>query len=254
MKIQNSNTIVQYNRNESGDFKPNLDIPNESIMITPAAFNEIQDEITISEEGFDCYREKINAMGNQAVKPKKPFIPANLYEGSVENEIHNQLIMKQKEFHIGTSAKARAETLILAYASLYDEIMRGYEDGTRENFIRIGSEGRREDFRLVTKEEELAALDKAASIEIDFIIKNADIEERFANMRLHGEIEAHKGLVWAQGNNGIHSGTLSEKEFIGEKEIHNFLMNAFSEIRNNYSAFKGDFNGLIDYILGRINK
>lgn len=43
-----------------------------------------------------------------------------------------------------------------AYAELYDEIVRGYEDGTREIYVAGGDGPRR-----LTKEEELDALDAA---------------------------------------------------------------------------------------------
>lgn len=58
------------------------------------------------------------------------------------------------------------------YAESYDEIVRGYEDGTREVWV----EDKNADggVRKLTKEEDLAALDKAYQDRVDSFTQNND--------------------------------------------------------------------------------
>ena len=60
----------------------------------------------------------------------------------------------------------RADGYVKAYAELYDEILRGYEDGTREIYV-AGEDGPRK----LTKEEELDALDAAYRKTVDSFVE-----------------------------------------------------------------------------------
>lgn len=64
-----------------------------------------------------------------------------------------------------SSAAGRADGYVKAYAELYDEIVQGYEDGTREIYV-AGEDGPRK----LTKEEELDALDAAYKKTVDSFV------------------------------------------------------------------------------------
>lgn len=64
------------------------------------------------------------------------------------------------------NAAGRADGYVKAYAELYDEIVRGYEDGTREIYV-AGENGPRK----LTKEDELDALDAAYRKTVDSFVE-----------------------------------------------------------------------------------
>lgn len=57
------------------------------------------------------------------------------------------------------SASETASNMLKTYATMYDEITRGYEDGTRETYIEDKSAA--DGYRKLTKDEDLAELDMA---------------------------------------------------------------------------------------------
>ena len=63
------------------------------------------------------------------------------------------------------SAAGKADGYVRAYAELYDEIVQGYEDGTREIYV-AGEDGPRK----LTKDEELDALDAAYKKTVDSFV------------------------------------------------------------------------------------
>ena len=70
------------------------------------------------------------------------------------------------------STASKADGYVKAYAELYDEIMQGYEDGTREIYV-AGEDGPRK----LTKEEELDALDAAYKKTVDSFVTMEQINQ-----------------------------------------------------------------------------
>lgn len=93
-------------------------------------------------------------------------------------------------YHQYSSIADQANNLLKAYAESYDEIERGYVDGTREVWVEDkNAEG---GIRKLTKEEDLAELDKAYKKSVEtFEKKNdpkvidalADMEKKMASLR-----------------------------------------------------------------------
>lgn len=75
------------------------------------------------------------------------------------------------------SVSDAANNMLKVYASLYDEIIKGYEDGTRETYVEDKSS--ESGYRKLTKDEELAELDKAYK----------DYSERYAKNRDQGILD-----------------------------------------------------------------
>lgn len=72
-----------------------------------------------------------------------------------------------------SSAAGRADGYVKAYAELYDEIVQGYEDGTREIYV-AGEDGP----RRLTKEDELDALDAAYKKTVDSFVTMEQTNQR----------------------------------------------------------------------------
>ena len=70
------------------------------------------------------------------------------------------------------STSDAVSNMLKAYASLYDEIVKGYEAGTRETYVE--DKNSEDGYRKLTMEEELAELDKAYEDYVDKYAANRD--------------------------------------------------------------------------------
>lgn len=137
-------------------------------------------EITISKESMESYRKEFREKGMQGesyesvlqrrenLKKMSKLVFANHYEGALAGET-----AKLKEQREGSAYRVsdKAEDYVRAYGKLYDEIVQGYENGTRELYVE--DEASETGLRRLTMEEELSSLDKAYK-------KAADRETIFA--------------------------------------------------------------------------
>ena len=132
-------------------------------------------KVTISREGIQQFRDsrlqeaKVN-LGNS----DKILWDSASYSGMIGSKLPATEVMDEKgEYHHQYSLlSSQADNLLKAYAESYDEIVRGYEDGTREVWVEDKSaEG---GVRKLTKEEDLAALDKAYQDRVDSFTQNND--------------------------------------------------------------------------------
>lgn len=120
--------------------------------------------IDISREGREQYRKSLYAhnqgkMGLESVQAQKNIIKHLSMDSDFESKFHKEAEMMSaaaNEKGTTVSVKGKAENYFGTYAKLYDEIVQGYEAGTRETYV--SEEG---GYRKLTKEEELSALDKA---------------------------------------------------------------------------------------------
>lgn len=121
-------------------------------------------KIDISQAGREQYRKSLSArnqgkMGLESVQAQKNIIKHLSMDSDFESKFHKEAgIMSAAAKEKGTtmSVKGKAENYFSTYAKLYDEIVQGYEAGTRETYV--SEEG---GYRKLTKEEELSSLDKA---------------------------------------------------------------------------------------------
>lgn len=121
-------------------------------------------KIDISQEGREQYRKSLavynqGKMGLESVKAQKNIIKHLRMDSDFESRFHKEAEMMSaaaKEKGTTVSIQGKAENYFSTYAKMYDEIVQGYEAGTRETYV--SEEG---GYRKLTKEEELSALDKA---------------------------------------------------------------------------------------------
>ncbi len=126
--------------------------------------------LSITNEGKEHYRNSIQQSGQESydaviqrreqLKNEKINLVDYRYEISRRAEQLNKGTADTGKSVLSTADKA--DGYVKAYAQLYDEIVQGYEDGTREIYVE-GEGGPRK----LTREEELDALDTAYRKTVD---------------------------------------------------------------------------------------
>ena len=130
-------------------------------------------KVSISQEGIENYRKQLresgmNGGGKVTVKADKDSIIrqakqatnallANYYDSELAKE--TEKLKEQRTGGSSYSLSNRVEDSVRAYGNLYDEIVQGYQNGTRERYVedKTSETG----YRKMTMEEELDGLDKA---------------------------------------------------------------------------------------------
>ena len=130
-------------------------------------------KVSISQEGIESYRKQLhesgfNGGGKVIVKADKDSIIRQAKQATnalLANNYGNELAKeteKLKGQRTGGSSYSlsnRVEDSVRAYGNLYDEIVQGYQNGTRERYVEDKSS--ETGYRKMTMEEELEGLDKA---------------------------------------------------------------------------------------------
>lgn len=129
--------------------------------------------LSISNEGKEHYRNSIQQGGQESydavlqrreqLKNEKISLVDYGYEISKRAGAGESVL----------SAAGKADGYVKAYAELYDEIVQGYEDGTREIYV-AGEDGPRK----LTKDEELDALDAAYKKTVDSFVTMEQTNQR----------------------------------------------------------------------------
>ncbi len=247
MKISNtinlhSSLISQYNNKNQKD-------------MTQTKMNRVTEnpiKVSISQEGYEHIRSSLQQNGQETYD-----MVVRKIELSKKVRVMNygyDLSMKAVEFNDaasenGTKALSvtdRANGYISAYASMYDEIVRGYENGTREIYVE-------DEFGIhrLTKEEELKALDEAYKREVDdFVAMEKANEQAYAIVT-----EAMKKIASIKSRSGVAvSETDNSKAMEQHKVPENLkgrMLSAADIFKQNYAAFNPDTDSL-SQILSRV--
>lgn len=121
--------------------------------------------LSISNEGKEHYRNSIH-QGDQESRDSVLQRREQLKNEKISLVNYGYEISKRADTGESVSSTAgRADGYVKAYAELYDEIVQGYEDGTREIYV-AGEDGPHK----LTKEEELDALDTAYKKTVDSFV------------------------------------------------------------------------------------
>lgn len=144
------------------------------------------------------------------------------------------------------SVTDRANGYISAYASMYDEIVRGYENGTREIYVE-------DEFGMhrLTKEEELKALEEAYKREVDdFVTMEKANEQAYAivsqEMIKIASVSARSGVAVSEANDS----KAMEQHKVPEN-LNGKMLSAADIFKQNYAAFNPDTDSL-SQILSRV--
>lgn len=159
----------------------------------PKADNAVK--VSISQEGIESYRKqtrekgisgRIVAKGNKEsvirrAKQAASALSANAYGGELAGEMEKL----QGQRAGGTYGIAdQMEDSVRAYGNLYDEIVQGYQNGTRERYVE--DENSETGFRKMTMEEELSELDRAFQKMADRADTREMIEGEFKRLKTEG--------------------------------------------------------------------
>ncbi len=144
------------------------------------------------------------------------------------------------------SVTDRANGYISAYASMYDEIVRGYENGTREIYVE-------DEFGMhrLTKEEELKALEEAYKREVDdFVTMEKANEQAYAivsqEMIKIASVSARSGVAVSEANDSKAMEQHKVPEYLNGK-----MLSAADIFKQNYAAFNPDTDSL-SQVLSRV--
>ncbi len=208
-------------------------------------------KIDISQEGREQYRKSLavhnqGKMGLESVKAQKNIIKHLRMDSDFESKFHKEAEMMSaaaKEKGTTMSIQGKAENYFSTYAKMYDEIVQGYEAGTRE--VYVSEEG---GYRKLTKEEELSALDKAfGKIAGDFekretINRNARniIEEGFKKFVPYRKAKAGSTTTVAEKETKADSTTTTtEKE--NKETTSNIIEGISKKMINAADLFKAGY-------------
>jgi hypothetical protein len=126
---------------------------------------EIPIRVSISEKGKGYYRKSIQEFDGDiesydtVIERRDQLLEAKL---STDLDYDFQLggeVRKYKQDGVPLTTREKADNLFRAYAKLYDEIIQGYENGTRE--IHVEDINLEKNYRVLTKEEEIDALNNS---------------------------------------------------------------------------------------------
>ena len=159
----------------------------------PKADNAVK--VSISQEGIESYRKqtrekgisgRVVAKGNKEsvirqAKQATSALSANAYGGELAGEMEK---LKGERTGSAYGIVDEMEDSVRAYGNLYDEIVRGYQDGTRERYVE--DENSETGFRKMTMEEELSGLDRAFQKMADRADAKEMIEGEFKRLRTEG--------------------------------------------------------------------
>lgn len=117
-------------------------------------------KLTISKEGIEKFRDSV--MANAKKELGNTGVILTDHRTMIGSKLPSTYGVQKADGdyeRVYQSISDKADSLLKAYAESYDEIQKGYADGTRETYI--ADSNSETGYRKLTKEEELAELDKA---------------------------------------------------------------------------------------------
>ena len=159
----------------------------------PKADNAVK--VSISQEGIESYRKqtrekgtsgRVIAKGNKEsvirqAKQTASALAANAYGGELAGELEK---LKGQRTGSAYAIADQMEDSVRAYGNLYDEIVRGYQNGTRERYVE--DENSETGFCKMTMEEELNGLERAFQKMADGADAREMIEGEFQRLKTEG--------------------------------------------------------------------
>ena len=143
------------------------------------------------------------------------------------------------------SAAGKADGYVEAYAELYDEIVQGYEDGTREIYV-AGEDGPRK----LMKDEELDALDAAYKKTVDSFVTMEQTNQRART--IIGE-EAEK-IAKISRRETKAADFLKEQKARGTDKVpenlNEKMLSAVASFKEKYAAFNPNAGTLSQLLAG----
>ena len=168
MKIVMQNNLINTNAFSNVQSKDAQSSKDTQAPFFSKTEGDISVKVTFSDEGIEAYRKSVQEMGQQdetvdldALDKMREYGDKIVMDPAhgMEADFHKRLLKLNSE--AGESLEDWTKNCLTVYATMYDEIKKGYEQGTREYWVLADDGSTKDNWRKVTEEEELAALDKA---------------------------------------------------------------------------------------------
>lgn len=210
-------------------------------------------KVSISQEGYEHIRSSIQQNGQEIYKSvmqrremlKKTRVMSYGYDLSMKAVELNDAASENGTKPL--SVADRANSYIGAYASLYDEIVQGYENGTREIYVEdeLG-------IHRLTKEEELKELNESYKRAVDdFVTMEKANEQAYAIVtEAMKKIDSIKSKSRA-GASDYDNPTEKERHKVPEN-LKERMLGAAELFKQNYAKLNPDTDNL-SQVLSRIN-
>lgn len=229
----------------------------EKVQADAKRMTEPPVKISISDEGQENYRKSVGQKGQEsydAVIQRREL----LKDQKLGNDInYGYKIAKEAEqlsaeaAHVADTQKSKvlntndmASNYAKAYAKLYDEIVQGYENGTRERYV-TGENGTRK----LTKEEELSALDKAYQKTVDDFVTLAKTNEHARGiLKEYGEQVLKIGSVTAETKTFLDNQKTRENDTISEN-LSEKMLKAVASFKEQYAMLDPSTDKLSQLLL-----
>lgn len=216
--------------------------------------------VTISKKGIDSYRMYLQhendtvEQSNQNTDSYRELLSKSVVDirGLTEYNFHAQFKHHNTELRDskgGTYNKATdlSQSCFEVYTNMYEDIKRGYADGTRE--IWVVDSTAENGFRKVTEDEEIEALNSAYDFYgqvVEAYVNQGDISKKVQDCINKLQLDLQNQQYVRKSNDGdINKGL---------DNIHSRLMDAGQTWRDNYSMNSNNLSSLFNQILVRLSK
>ena len=217
---------------------------NKSLPRTLAAILSEKEEspvqVTISDEAKEYYRKRVQEVSvdsesyDTILDEKNKILEANLQASDIDyNFTFGEEVGKYRKDGVNLTIEDKVNNLLKAYASLYNEMVQGYENGTRE--IHIEDESSEKGYRILTMDEEINELNLSYKKYADSLEEQLKQEPEIRNA-----LEKYKNKLdkidVKKVQNDYANLDLTERDEINPDKISDKLMDAASIFREKYIA------------------
>lgn len=231
-------------------------IEKEIIKVNKTICNPLAYNVEISVEGYNMYRRNLDKLGNsvQTINGDKSLDKELCSKaiiditGLTQSNFHSQFkklntqTKESKENNEDCGAMELARNCFEVYISMYDEIKRGYADGTRELWILDKSaEG---GFRKITEKEELEALDSAYEFYVQVV--DAYVNTGMRNSEIIGDA-VNRLKAELQNQEYVSKSQTEEKDEVVE-DLYSKLINSANSWKEAYSVDASNLSYLFNQI------
>ena len=196
--------------------------------------------MTISDEAKEYYRKRVQEVSvdsesyDTILDEKNKILEANLQASDIDyNFTFGEEVGKYRKDGVNLTIEDKVNNLLKAYASLYNEMVQGYENGTRE--IHIEDESSEKGYRILTMDEEINELNLSYKKYADSLEEQLKQEPEIRNA-----LEKYKNKLdkidVKKVQNDYANLDLTERDEINPDKISDKLMDAASIFREKYIA------------------
>ena len=191
-------------------------------------------KLTISKEGMEKFRDSIKVEAKKSLGNTDVIL--NDYRSMISSKLSSNYGEKRLPHEIEgayQSISDKADDLLKAYAESYDEIRRGYVDGTREAYIADSTS--ETGYRKLTMEEEIAELDKAYQQHVTEFERNNDtglLKAMAEHAKKAMEMSGGRAKIASANKNNLEK-RLEETEKL-PKDVGKKLMDASTTFKVQY--------------------